>query len=300
MTRDKIIWINNLKGLAILAVVLGHIDTPLTQFIFSWHIPLFFFLSGLTIKTDVNIFAAIKKDFYRLVIPFIIFGLLGLSAEYLKRWLWPGFQFINGRINFHDELLGIFWWMDITHLHHYGFVLWFLPALFWTKTIYLVLMSVLKNKYILIIVSLIPLYVFANQVPVMPFAIDKALISLSWFSLGNLISGNNWQPALLAMLLAPFPSTNIAVKTISLYGFIYSLGAIYVLVGLFKQFTRPLSLFGDFGRHTLLILVTHPYLNNFAYFFVILVLKLNWLVEIIVILGMVLAGLKLYEKNKPS
>ena len=41
------------KGLAILLVVFGHIASPLGLAIFSFHIPLFFFLGGVFIKNRI-------------------------------------------------------------------------------------------------------------------------------------------------------------------------------------------------------------------------------------------------------
>lgn len=43
---NKVEWVSFSKGIGIFLVVLGHIATPLTPFIYSWHIPLFIFTSG--------------------------------------------------------------------------------------------------------------------------------------------------------------------------------------------------------------------------------------------------------------
>ena len=44
MSNDRIEWIDTLKTIGILSVILGHIQTPFTTFIFSWHMPLFFYI----------------------------------------------------------------------------------------------------------------------------------------------------------------------------------------------------------------------------------------------------------------
>lgn len=46
-------WVDHVKCLAILAVVLGHtyvIGNPIHSFVYSFHIPLFFVVSGYFVK----------------------------------------------------------------------------------------------------------------------------------------------------------------------------------------------------------------------------------------------------------
>jgi fucose 4-O-acetylase-like acetyltransferase len=51
--KQSIQWVDALKTLGILAVILGHIASPMGQFIFSWHMPLFFVISGFFIKFNL-------------------------------------------------------------------------------------------------------------------------------------------------------------------------------------------------------------------------------------------------------
>lgn len=79
------------KGLAILCVVLGHVlaydiygfkyvwdNSPLLKFIYSFHMPLFFLLSGLvySVPTLKTIYKDIYKRCRTLIFPFITVGAL--------------------------------------------------------------------------------------------------------------------------------------------------------------------------------------------------------------------------------
>lgn len=291
--RRKIEWIDNLKGLAIIAVVIGHMATPLSKFIYSWHIPLFFYISGILIQKERNLGESWKRDFKKLILPYFLFSLLGLAAEYLKRWLFPGAVFVNGSANLKEELVGIFWYMDYSHLHQYGFVLWFLPALFWAKNVYLWLIQKFNNQYVVSVLCFL-LLIISNNIGILPFGIDKAMIGLFFLSLPRLFNGKYWYLTLAIWLFVPVATMNTSVKIINLYGIVYSIIAINSVVGIFKKISIKLSLW---GRNTMKILVLHPYLNNAAYVLVS-VLNLNWLWEIMIVLVIITSGLLIYERYK--
>ena len=55
MKKSKnIAFIDTLKAIGIILVVIGHNDTILTKYIYSFHMPLFFFLSGITFNDAWN------------------------------------------------------------------------------------------------------------------------------------------------------------------------------------------------------------------------------------------------------
>lgn len=62
--KVRIAWIDNVKGIAILLVVLGHViqfmycpsnfdQNPVFRVIYSFHMPLFFILSGCVTKSII-------------------------------------------------------------------------------------------------------------------------------------------------------------------------------------------------------------------------------------------------------
>lgn len=110
MIRDKKIDIA--KGIGIILMVMGHSSIPLSvsNFIWAFHMPLFFFLSGWTQNWERDSFIQfVKKKLISLACPFIIYSFIVLLIEnYMgildfNRWLSKGWE---------------------------GYALWFIPVLF--------------------------------------------------------------------------------------------------------------------------------------------------------------------------
>lgn len=100
---ERYLHIDILKGVAIILVVMGHlfvpsadyIDSTLNQIIYSFHMPLFFFLSGFVFPVSViakfgkeTAIKAVVKKILSLILPFLSFALFycvmkDKSPEYL-------------------------------------------------------------------------------------------------------------------------------------------------------------------------------------------------------------------------
>ncbi len=74
---QKINWIDCCKGIAIVTVVAGHIlDSKIAKYIYWFHMPLFFFISGYLYKEKYDYLAFFKKKFFHLIVPYISFIIL--------------------------------------------------------------------------------------------------------------------------------------------------------------------------------------------------------------------------------
>jgi len=304
----KIEWIDNAKGLAMLAVVLGHMATPFTKFIFSWHMPMFFFLAGFFINNKRSFKETIKKDLKRLFIPFFIFGILGIIVEIVKRNLFPGSDFAYKDFVFIEEIKGVFFWMDYTHMHQYGFVLWFLIALFWGKSILQFLLKFIKNKIVIGMACLTIFFILANSNFIFPFSMDKGLISMIWMFGGYLFynyfikdeKSSRFDlyiiiPVLVLLLNLSLPSIDIATKVVQtpFTSLVYSFSVIILMVVIFKNFGGKYlnnSFLEDWGRNSLAVLVMHPYTNNIGYVIGNRFFDGNWIINFIVSI-LILIGL---------
>ena len=89
--KERVLYLDNLKGFAILLVILGHAiqycERPgsydvLYKIIYSFHMPLFMTISGyFGISKNVSVIPSTQKRFKRLMIPYLIFGIIGCLAR---------------------------------------------------------------------------------------------------------------------------------------------------------------------------------------------------------------------------
>lgn len=125
--NHRVSWIDICRGVAILLVLYGHLFNTDNQryLIYAFHMPLFFFISGLVFKppSQKSIIEISKKYSKQLLIPYVIFALL----TYL-------FAFVShtaGDISFTGilyQLFGIVYGNGNDGMLGYNVVLWFLPV----------------------------------------------------------------------------------------------------------------------------------------------------------------------------
>lgn len=88
-SRPRIVWIDQLRSIAFLLVIIGHVAIPkeAQSLIYSFHMPLFFLISGLTVNRDKLIAMPVKdyviKQFKALVIPYFWMCMVSYPLWYL-------------------------------------------------------------------------------------------------------------------------------------------------------------------------------------------------------------------------
>ena len=141
----RIEYLDIARGIGILLVVLGHNDFEaislfVHQVIYSFHIPLFFFLSGYFINISIPFFDFFKKRFNSLLKPFLftIFLIYFTSISFEKM----GFNTAITRIV--KSLYGTGHYIDWVQL-------WFLPELFVVSLyafLFITLVNRLQNRWV--------------------------------------------------------------------------------------------------------------------------------------------------------
>ena len=189
-------WIDALKGFGIILVVFAHYKLPITldTYIFSFHMPLFFFVSGFLfnfVKYAESTANFVKERFISLIIPYFAFAVLTCLFYFLLDELFsPGVATINF---FEADIFYIVYSIlySQTTMISYNGPLWFLTCLFITELLY----SGLAKRYhwqrwklaISLIIAGIIGYLYSVYVPfTLPWNADVALTAVVFYGAGNL------------------------------------------------------------------------------------------------------------------
>lgn len=175
-------WVDTLKGLAILLVVIGHLSSPglLRSWIYVFHMPLFFLVSGFFLifsKSSLKKF--IQKRWNRLMIPYYFNGLLILIPFHGVLYIIGShYNLTSGEsFNWIDHIIGqIIAVRSDWELKGY---LWFLPCLLTASIlIWCTWKYLFKIRWLIIIgVSLLGILYNKYIGLSLPFSLDMALIA---------------------------------------------------------------------------------------------------------------------------
>ena len=292
----RVEYIDIARGIGILLVVMGHNDFALVspffyKFIYSFHMPLFFFLSGYFLNTAIGFWPFLKKRFNSLLKPyfFTIFLIYFFSISFEKM------SFATALTRITKALYGTGHYIDWVQL-------WFLPHLFVVSLYAYVFYKVVGKigirwmRWAILLLTLFVASLYLNtfypfQVAVfgkgyelfgLPFSLDLVLLSGFFFILGSearqfqteglfssilflLVTG----AALIVMNLV-FPA-RIDFNTRVFESFIINTAeavtGILFILALSRQIdlhtNRLGSLFKYFGRISLVILLLHVPIQDF-------------------------------------
>lgn len=177
-------YLDYAKGIGILLVVLAHIycfnpdinRELLVIWIYSFHMPLFFIISGMLLKykNENDIKKVIISRIKGLLIPYLFFSLLSIIVKII----------ING----FDKNMVI--WDLIYSAIGIGIdVLWFLPALFIGEILFVLINKMIKNNYakvLLIAFLFIGSTFISKENGLILLLISRGLIALGFVAIGYL------------------------------------------------------------------------------------------------------------------
>lgn len=175
------------KGLGIILVVIGHVTEKgiLGSWIYSFHMPLFFLLSGLFFSPK---FGKLWTTARKLLIPYFVFAVLSYVywrfVECKFRPLPEGFD-----VNMHA--LDILWQRQA---FRFNVPLWFLPCLLMVQCFATVLFAKLNKKAVVAAICFIWLAVLSVWQPdISSMWIKESLCAFPFFGFGYLIGKDGLQ-----------------------------------------------------------------------------------------------------------
>lgn len=184
--RDKTIDI--MRGFAILFVVLGHVMSNslfLKGWIYSFHMPLFFLISGMVFNTKKfsKFSDYFKYKVKKLILPYIYLSILLWILYFLTN---IGINLINGNVTNYKDLLMKFVYIFIGYRDKYYFSMWYLLVLFFIELISYFYIKINNNyiKYIgLLLISIIG-YICGNYLNGFYYSLDLVPLGLTFFLMG--------------------------------------------------------------------------------------------------------------------
>lgn len=199
MPKERIEWIDTARGLGLMLVFLGHLRPPyLATWIYTCHMPLFFFLSGLVFSMH-PLKTFLKKKFLRLVVPYfclgaVIYAFYACVYAYEHRGVE---EFRNMFINLLEQRA--FW------------TIWFLAALFIGDIILWMEMKLCNEKALVALIPscmvMIGAFIFYRTGgSTLPWCMDVACVAQFFILLGYIFKQNYNRftlPRKTKVLLAP-------------------------------------------------------------------------------------------------
>lgn len=292
----RIEYIDIARGIGILLVVMGHNDfgyvSPFAyQVIYSFHMPLFFFLSGYFLKTSGTFTDFFKKRFNSLLKPYLftIFMIYFMSVSFEKM------SFKTAILRITKSLYGAGYYLDWVQL-------WFLPHLFVVSLyafFFFVLVRGLNNRMlrwgILLVTLGISLVFLRSFYPFslslfgkdyelfgLPFSLDLVLLSGFFFILGSevrqvasetvfentpLLIGTGAGLLLLNYFFSQRIDLNTRVYESFLLNTVEAITGILFVLALSRQIelrtSKLAALFKYFGQVSLFILLFHVPIQDF-------------------------------------
>ena len=144
--KIRILWIDQLRGIAIFLVVLGHVAIParIKSVIYSFHMPLFFIISGLTLNhlkiQKLSMMEYIKDKIKKLLIPYVWMSFLVFPLWYITFC-----KISHTQATIVQVIGGIFLGNNTVFYTSTSNALWFLLVLFFAEILYAAIVKLTKG-----------------------------------------------------------------------------------------------------------------------------------------------------------
>ncbi|MBQ2676650.1 MAG: acyltransferase family protein [Clostridia bacterium] len=275
--NERIEWIDALKGFAIFCVTLGHLNMwgPIEKWIYSFHMFLFFFLSGFLFSSRKPTMEILKARVKRILIPYIGWNVISSLI---------GMLFFDK--SFSDFVEDLF---ILEGNHSWNTPIWFLLVLFLAEII-ITLLKLYKHKWLTIttIVICLGLWILIGhkwllwKLNLLPMAICFFLLGFIFKPLVSKI--HKWY-ILLLLGIGSIVFSSLNIRIIYTYGkfgnYVYCVlaavcGTLF-FIGLFsgvRMFSR-LRFLKVWGRNSMIIMATQFFVFKVVSFLSVRLLNID-------------------------
>lgn len=191
--NKRIEWIDTARGIGILLIILGHLPDlgNIRTWLFSFHLPLFFFLSGYLFKKDIPFLTFLKKKAKTLLLPYAVLSLGIIAYLTVLKVYQKAFSF------------SYFWHLVLDYIvQRRSGTVWFLTCLFLLEILFWFLSKYLKKYFLLAAIAAISIAgaLYARFCGfILPWNLDVCFAAIPFFYLGYLL---RQYPKLLQFVLS--------------------------------------------------------------------------------------------------
>ncbi|MCD8208851.1 MAG: acyltransferase family protein [Bacteroidales bacterium] len=299
LTKQRIAWIDIAKGICIFAVMFGHIGVDEVNYVvYSFHLTVFFILSGYTARQEDLSKDYLNKKFRSLMVPYFVTCLCVTLMDVINQILYWQDASVSGIFSVvYNDIVRSFMASGLntnlgsTTVNGYIGAIWFLPALFFALIMTQLLLKYIKKPLVRFAISLALMVaaILSSEFIWLPFSVQSAACGVFFILFGYELKQHadrferfNWKHCLICLavfLVCVFlRRSTIVFATAStddlLLGLIASICSSLVILYVARHLgkCRPLAWV---GRNSLLFLCVHLFTRD------TLVIWINRLLEIL-------------------
>ena len=289
MNNERLLWVDIAKGIGIILVILGHMIDGYSfagRYIWSFHMPLFFFLSGLFMSETISIQLLLKRA-RQLLLPCCIFTIISCIVFHYA---------IEKSLDFLSVSLPV--------------PLWFLPILF---------LAEIECRFFICKINVYLLLVFNLSVALLcqhynigtVYSISSVFISSVFYLMGYLFQKYNMMREISVFvfmaILSIVPTmvyifnvhTNIGNNTFTIVGIIVAILGIAQVIILSKRLTMykiTSSVLSFMGRNSLVLMLTHMiFLQLYCHYIIISNQLLYKVIQLLFVFCMSIGSIFLFK-----
>jgi fucose 4-O-acetylase-like acetyltransferase len=279
----RIEWIDAAKGMGIVLIVIGHVysvadPSALYVFLYAFHVPLFFFIAGLTYRFESRGFVHFfRKKFRALMVPYLCYATLGYLF-YLAGYAAAERAGLNLEQFSHGLLtpfIGIFYG-SLGDGHLINTPLWFVIALFCTLMVGHILHRMVPSfawRMCLALLLATAAQAIAPHVK-LPFSLGPALVGLVFFEAGVAFqqrlqwadrgsAGQRWGVLIICLLVSLMSQVNgfvtVADNRLGHPGLflVFAFSGLFMVLALVQLMGPQARWLAWIGRYSLSIMLVH-------------------------------------------
>lgn len=169
------------KGIGILLVVWAHARGPFSSYIYQFHMPLFFLISGYLFNERNTVKQFVVKKVQTLYLPFVFWNIIFIVVERKLQLT------LFSQKEFRDRIIQII--LSVGKSGVFLGATWFLAALFVVSVVYKIIDTYLpkKREMSLVLLLICAVIAYTGFTITFPYIISRTLILSVFFAIGRVV-----------------------------------------------------------------------------------------------------------------